>query len=625
MGEPGFLSLVAEEPDAAMYEPESWGLPRGDPQQFQRIDGTSAQPDLMQFAAPSAVFTVDDADPDDQRYRILGHHRAQATEEAEGHFTTTEDPFVEFTVENPDATGGSENELRITRDFEGRSEVDLFSYDEATGTWSLQSHESGLVSTRTRSALADGDFQYTETWTEGTPDGEVRISGETTYQVFPFGSHPVMDMLDPGGEALTTTWDYYRDEGDDGIAYGELKLERSPLSGWQRYEYAESPNTEVAELSKVVSQFLDLPVDSAENEVRVRTRTYLSGTPSPFSYLERETLLGQEVRRVFRIVRPGEGYDEIVATSPGADWTDAADTLVTQHRFHFGGTFDGEPSSILYPDGTRTNYQYEVDPVTGIRTIIEETGVPDATDPTVIVDGLRTTVLRNESGQVVGRTVVDIASGLTVEETLTLQEDGFGRPMEIRTLTGTEERSYGCCGLESFTDASGLTTQFTRDGVTETWSRRGLTWTTTRSGGATTLTRQGTDGSIVELAHTERNLAGRVMLQRDAAGRETARTEEIDSLTDYRTVTLTFPDGGTRIEVYYPDGRLESIGGTAVNPRRFEYGVDNNLRTVREIRLGDQGEEVEWRKRFFDLADRLVRVEASHESGTPSVTEVCLQ
>jgi len=90
-------------------------------------------------------------------------------------------------------------------------------------------------------------------------------------------------------------------------------------------------------------------------------------------------------------------------------------------------------------------------------------------------------------------------------------------------------------------------------------------------------------------------------------------------------VTLTFPDGGTRIEVYYPDGRLESIGGTAVNPRRFEYGVDNNLRTVREIRLGDQGEEVEWRKRFFDLADRLVRVEASHESGTPSVTEVCLQ
>jgi len=70
-----------------------------------------------------------------------------------------------------------------------------------------------------------------------------------------------------------------------------------------------------------------------------------------------------------------------------------------------------------------------------------------------------------------------------------------------------------------------------------------------------------------------------------------------------------YPDGGTRIENYYADGQLAKLTGTAVNPARYEYGVeqDNGVwRAYRkEIKLdANYADTSEWTKTYTDMLGR---------------------
>ena len=616
----GFLALKVTKPHLSMYEPSSLGVPVGDPDDFRRISDLASRPGLLQYSSPTAVFSVVDPDTTDHAFQLLGYHRDQATARADGSFDFVGDPFVTFTIENPDASRVTTNKLRITRVFAGRTEIDLFTYTSSTDVWALESNHAGTTETFDRDHTPITNF-YTETRTTRTTDGAIKTATAKTTQVFPFGAEPIREVLDPGGKALTSTWEYYSSEATDSVAnYRQVKTHRNPWRGWTKYTYGIIPNTGAPDPFKTVSQFLDAPESSADSAVRVVTRTYLTGTPSAFSYLDSESLLGQEVRRVFHIVRPGLGHDEVVALTPGAAWTDGANTLTTQYRYIFGGEFDGELASVSYPDGTRTNARYEIDPATSTKTTVMERGVPDPADPSILTQGLRTTTLTNPAGEILAETTVDIASGLTVSSRVAATQDSFGRPLRTDTLTGSEWSAYSCCGLASFTDPSGLTTTFTQDGGTRTETRQGITFTSSQSGGTTSVFRQGGADPAQRIALSQRNLAGQLVRSVDAGNRETSFDETIDSATAFRTRITTRPDGGTITETFYPDGQLQSVSGTATFPRRYEYGVTANQRYRKEIRLGENGEDLDSTQTFFDMAGRVAKVVRSHESGVPSVS-----
>ena len=93
------------------------------------------------------------------------------------------------------------------------------------------------------------------------------------------------------------------------------------------------------------------------------------------------------------------------------------------------------------------------------------------------------------------------------------------------------------------------------------------------------------------------------------------------------TRTTTYADGGTRVEVFYRDGSLQRVTGTAVFPVRYEYGVTTgtinglnaNLTFRRAIRLtGAGGDTGEWTKSYYDMAGHHVRTESSTAPGQPA-------
>ena len=73
----------------------------------------------------------------------------------------------------------------------------------------------------------------------------------------------------------------------------------------------------------------------------------------------------------------------------------------------------------------------------------------------------------------------------------------------------------------------------------------------------------------------------------------------------YHVRTTTYPNSGTRIEKYNRDGSLSHISGTAVNPMRYEYGVEQEQGVWRvykkEIRLNnDFSDSSEWTKIYIN-------------------------
>src|SRR5258708_996715 len=75
----------------------------------------------------------------------------------------------------------------------------------------------------------------------------------------------------------------------------------------------------------------------------------------------------------------------------------------------------------------------------------------------------------------------------------------------------------------------------------------------------------------------------------DRAGRVVGEQNALLGYTTYvegttpnggRMLTTTYPDSGTRIEEYYRDGRLAKVTGTAVQPVKYDYGLDPTTHEV---------------------------------------------
>src|SRR5206468_11383381 len=181
----------------------------------------------------------------------------------------------------------------------------------------------------------------------------------------------------------------------------------------------------------------------------------------------------------------------------------------------------------------------------------------------------------------------------------------------------TTHYTYACCGLDSLVDPDSSTTLYDYDSlrrqVASTRFYGGTNGIKTtnildEAGYVLVTKRQGTDGTWITLGQAQYDVLGRPMRTTNALGGVTTITNAI--VSNRLCVTNTYPDGGTRFEVYYRDGRMEKVFGTAVqNPTHYTYAIeqDGTNGPWREFSLETKtdaagGDTSEWTKIYRDAA-----------------------
>ncbi len=518
--------------------------------------------------------------------------------------------------------------------------------------------------TRERVFDSEDSSLFTDTVTETDGNGGVIGKVEKHYRVYPWNNlgfptrrqqaELVKEIRDPGGEALTTVFDYYDDPSADGPNFGRLKSVEYPDGSWVAYEYGSDGRT-----AKVFRPFLDssLSLTSGGNRVEEITRepvADLEGSGSGGIVVTRvESIDGQEIARRYELLW-SEAFDglarraTIEATSKGALWSDP-NNLRTDRWLFAEGPFNGKVAKVKRPDRTMSFHTYTVDPESGEKTTTVRRGVPNGSEDDVI-DGTETVTVVNARGGRVSRVASDIASGIVLDSAITMPGDfdELGRPLVTLFHDGTfETREYeDCCGIVTITDRTGATrTEFTEmDGTLTAVEDNGITTSYLEShesngpDGVTGFTRstvvtgRNAAGSITTGIDTF-DPAGRLIASldpRDKVDRLTRHLEELD--TNGRHIrTTVLPNGAEAVDVFHRDGSPRSHTFEGVDVIRFEYGVEPdthavfdgngfvsqsfNARTVTEIRVGTNGEESEWQKSYLDMLGRVYKVEIPDEHG----------
>lgn len=554
---------------------------------------------------------------DDAHYEIRFYTAANAgTKNGSGFYVPTGSPFKTIVIANPDASGATPSQLRVTESADGIDRVSDFVWSKSEQKWSLETG-NGLR----KELLSSERASYTarrETYTIVEPSGQtVSYKEQRLIQEFGWGEEIIEKVVDPDGAALTTTWRYYDDKENDGNSYSHLKQVLEPSGYWERYQYDPLGRT-----IEVVSQYLDASLDASNDQCRVTTTLYGTNDPA-VAFIE--TIQGIEVSRRYTAYRPGEKR-EIQALTPNAEWNDPGN-LVTVTRTYLSGAFDGKTRSISRPDGTLSIYQYEYIAPDGVSNLVTtvSTGQPNG-DGTAVINGTKIITAMNQAGTRVREEIYD-----TTDENDTLLTwnqavafDDFGRATQINYSDGTTlNTTYGCCGVLSTTDREGITTSYTYDDLKRLASttRAGITTTNSYDAAGHILgtVRVGSDNSAITLNTSTYDVTGRLTSSTDALTNAMRCFEFIDFSSGHTIKSNVLANGSYRVEISYRDGQLESLIGSAVHGVRYEYGVDADGQYTKEIKLAAIGADTaEWTKTYTDMAGRLYKTIYADESFSQS-------
>ena len=607
----GQLSLHAIRPDPSLSTPSALeyhaspesGVLRGTNGVLRQVLNSQALVDIVPLSG--------------RQYEIRFYTVADAgTQNSSGLYEPTGSPFNTIGVANPDESGTTFNQLRVTESGGETGKVSDFTWSDEDQKWTLTTG-NGLRQESVSSTWDEYQINRTDVYTimDGTGQN-VLYKEQQTFHVFPWGEEVVEKVVDPNGAALTTTWSYYDDGENDGDNYSHLKQVVEPSGSWERYQYDSLGRT-----IEVDAQFEDSPPDDCNGQCHVTTTTYGTGDPAVTTV---ETIHGQEISRRYTVYRPGEVRD-IQAVTPTADW-DNPTNLVATTRTYLGGLFEGRVKSIIRPDGTMSIYQYQYVPSGGGSNLITtvSTGQPNG-GGTAIANGTKTVTTANQAGVTIREETHDITDEndtlLAWSEAVSI--DDFGRATQINYSDGTSVTNvYGCCGISSTTDREGNTTAYAYDALKRlaTTTRAGITTSNNydAAGNVLSTVRIGTDNSTITLNSSTYDVAGRLTSSTDGVTNTTSYSEIIDS-NGHRTKTTTYPDSTTRVETYYQDGQLLSVTGTAVHGARYVYGTDSNGSYTQEIKLNTNGSDTsEWTKTYMDLAGRAYKVVYADGSSSQS-------
>ncbi len=540
------------------------------------------------------------------KYEIRFYRPWQVGVKTNGFYSLTNSPFSTVVVDNP-----SSGNLTIT---DGNGVA--YSYSFSTNLsfpriWTLNS-ASG-VRTETRGTVwSETNVVRTvvDTITDGA--GKTNAVRGHKFRTFTWGEAMVEEWAGVGSDARTNYTTYSADglrrdtssaDGSWSIAFFDTHQRITNLFSSIADEL---PTTNKSNCRFIDYLYPDGFYDRISTNVPLRITEYVLNREVARTYNK----FSSYAQAIYRCVTTNASYSH-------------GNNLITQINRYSSDTNYRRLYQIVNPDLTFTDYQYSDDV---LSNIVSQVGNGPGWD------GTQTTTVVSTNGQLKTRTVTDGITGKTNALELFSMYDEFNRPLRVQYLDGTSTfTQYGCCGVQSITNREGTVTWFTNDILKRAVQtlESGILSTTVLDADGNVLARRrrGTDGTTVTTVTNVYNTAGRLTQSTDALNRTTTYAESGVPVTR----TITFPDGGTRIEQYYRDGSLRQVGGTAAFPRRYEYGATNgvanglncNLIFTKEIKLDATGADTsEWTMTLSDMVGRLVKtVEAAASGQSNAVNE----
>jgi RHS repeat-associated protein len=518
-----------------------------------------------------------------------------------GLYPITGSPTTVWKIKNPN--GASYEQLSVTEVSGSRTNAFDYTWDGALNGWELIDDNGQRKQKRYSST--NGVIR-TETYLVRNASNVVKYQEVKKFQIFAWGEDLIEKVIGTGSLALTNVYSFYTNSAD--VAnYSRLFRSVEPGGKWTQYTY----NTN-GQPTSVISQFMDSPIPATTAAAwtnRVTTNIYESSAIQTYTYLNNiETSWN---RQVFY----SDGSWDVWRTQTRGVHTSSA-SVIESRWLYITEPFVGLPEKTKHEDGTWTLYSYANSTNGSLRTNTIDHGQGNSPSfPSSITNGLRTVTVLNQAGEILSEKTYDLAStaAYLVSSAITSTNDAFGRPIVVQYLDGTTESyNYDCCGLESFTDREGVSTSYDYDGLKRRYysERTGIG---TRdeydaAGRVVQSVRIGRDSSEIILGSATFDDAGRRLTSTAPANgsglnRTTTYAESRDG-NNRLLRTTTFPDGGTAIETFFQDGSLLSVTGTAVYPRKYEYGIDSTNAFTKEIRLGSSNEETEWMKNYVDVLGR---------------------
>jgi RHS repeat-associated protein len=531
-------------------------------------------------------------------------------------------PYDTFVIQNPD---GSTNDNRLQIDQSGILGTHEYDYVwvAASQRWDLTTGGGLRTETRTKDWDVTQTF-LTETDVVMNSDSSIAFKQIETYELFPWNqTNLIQRIVNPDGSwPQTNTWTYYTDATDTND-YSQLEQITQPNGYWETYTY-----DSFGRMIKKVAQFEDAATNASDSQCRVTTYGYGYGIGDGSEGVittNVETLLSQEIGRSYFVDFFG-GTSNIVCQTPGAGMS-ATDNLITVTLTYTNGPFTGWNYLTQNPDGTVSVYQYSTNSI-GLTTVTY-TGAPDDTG-TNVIDGTETIVVTDLGGNSVSNATYDVASGLLLSSSVTLQTDQLGRPTLVQNNDGTTVATqFGCCGLESQTDQDGVTTAYNYDALNRVSSITSLGITTSytydAAGRTLTTTREGTDGSEIVQNISTYDPTGWLLTSTNALNNGTLYGQYLAS-NGNTMKTTTNADGGISIETDYQDGSVQTLSGSAVFGVSNVYGVEIPAGETayraytQQIDLDTNGAPTsEWTKTYTDMAGRNYKTAYPDGSASQSV------
>jgi len=545
---------------------------------------------------------------------------------AYGVYAVSGTPFATVLVTNPAPSGINQLLVSESTLADGLLKQTTYTYNTNTDTWVAQSL-GGIVKSMTVVSLDADDYQVINTLQYA--GGPVVQQTATTYQNLGWTVAPVQIVAGTGANPQVTTYSYWPQSSFATDSQALPELVTHPNGSWEYY----AGYTTNGIPSDVFYGFGDAAAGDTSHAREIQSTFDLAAVGQTGSgdniaihpTLPRmvvEYLQGTEVSRRYSLF-PSVGVRlDIQCVTAGAAWN-ASDNLITTNLFYTNGPNQFALQSVLSPDGTMTFYNYLTNALGLSQTNIVVSGQPDPTD-SYIVDGVSNQMVINQAGNLVSSGSWDVKTGLTLSQDGYGNFDAYGRPQQVTHLDGTVETNvYACCGLSYTINRDGLETVYLYDadrrqvGYEKIYNGQVITYNNALDAAGRTVqsSRLGSDGGsdVIIQSQSAYDTAGRLLAQTNALNGATAYVESADPVTGALVRSITYPNGGTRIEAYYADGSLKSVTGTAVHGQAYGYGVEYNSDlgancsyTVVTNLDGGGNPTAEWVKTYTDLAGRTV-------------------
>ncbi len=412
--------------------------------------------------------------------------------------------------------------------------------------------------------------------------------------------------------ASSATWQYLYPNTTDRCPtngaplWGKPQTIRHPDGSWECFKYA----ADTGWVAKHITPFKDSGEGAGDSASRVEEFSYDAAMSTGVA-ADPARLVERPRRAIIRVLgaetgREYHGYDTGVVTAtrvcrtPGAAWNAADNLRITRAvancgpdcvdgpTVHRDYTFSGAPASPLSVQMVEKNERGET-----ITTV---------TNPFGYVESTRTEV-----------------SGLVLHEAVGSRVDAWGRPHSVAyTHDGTSEtfediQWHGGAGSTTHRDGSLSTQRFCSTGTPAQTTHYGVTTTHTYDATGNLVRSTAVGDSLSTTSEWQYDALGRLRREKDAF----RRTTLYDYDDNNRTLTVTTPDLAERIEQYFRDGSLRSIGGTGAYPEEYDYGVEGGAAYSEVRRPVPAGTYADCRRSYCNALGQVCRVTQSDGTPTP--------